>query len=346
MKKDKLSGLTQKKKQSKKNAQDYIVISAYCSKERTILMPIKIPGDLPARHALESENIFVMTEEKASSQDIRPLEIAIVNLMPTKIATETQLLRVLGNTPLQVNITLVRMANHEARNTPSDHLERFYQTFEQLRHRPLDGLIVTGAPVEHLDFKEVNYWNEIVDIMNYAHETVYSTLYICWAAQAALFHNYGIPKYALPEKISGVFPHRLLRQNCPLFRGFDDTLHMPHSRHTEIRRVDVDAVGQVDILLESAEAGPAILMAEEGRHIYVTGHLEYDADTLDGEYQRDLGKGLNPKVPANYYPDNNPACPPLVNWRAHAHLFFSNWLNYYVYQGTPYDIQTLAKGDA
>ena len=307
-------------------------------------MPIRIPGDLPARQALEGENIFVMTEEKAVSQDIRPLDIAIVNLMPTKIATETQLLRVLGNTPLQVNITLLRMAGHEARNTPADHLERFYQTFEQTRHRTFDGMIITGAPVEHLDFQDVTYWNEVTDIMDYAVENAYSTLYICWAAQAALYRYYQVPKYALPEKLSGVFPHTVLARNYPLFRGFDDVVHIPHSRHTEIRRSDLDAVKGLEVLAESPDAGPAVLMAGGGRQVYITGHLEYDADTLDGEYRRDEGKGLNPIPPANYYPGNNPAFAPQVNWRAHAHLFFSNWLNYYVYQGTPYDIHDIAKG--
>lgn len=306
-------------------------------------MPIKIPADLPACHALEQENIFVMTDERATTQDIRPLEIVIVNLMPTKIVTETQLLRLLGNSPLQVNVTLLRTAEHISRNTPVAHLERFYQTFSEIRHRTFDGMIVTGAPVEHLPFHEVDYWNELRGIMDYASANVYSTLYICWAAQAGLYHFHGIPKYALPRKVSGVYKHRVLRSGCRLFRGFDDSFTMPHSRHTEIRSEDIQAVSSLNILANSPEAGLAIVEEQDGSRIFVTGHMEYEAGTLDKEYQRDLGRGLNPDIPVNYYPDDDPSRAPQVSWRAHAHLFFSNWLNYYVYQETPFLLQSIRK---
>jgi homoserine O-succinyltransferase len=305
-------------------------------------MPIKIPGDLPARHALESENIFVMTEERAVTQDIRPLEIAIVNLMPTKIATETQLLRVLGNSPLQVNITLVRMSGRESKNTPPEHLERFYQTFDQIRHRAFDGMIITGAPVEHLDFHEVDYWDEIVAIMDYTSINSFSTLYICWAAQAALRHYYNVPKHALPKKLSGVFAHQVMVKNCRLFRGFDEEFFIPHSRYTELRRADLEKINSLHILAQSPQAGFAIMQAGNGSRIFITGHLEYDANTLDLEYHRDMDKGLNPDIPVNYYKSDNPALPPQMAWRAHAHLFFSNWLNYYVYQDTPYDLNAIS----
>ena len=299
-------------------------------------MPIRIPADLPARHALEQENIFVMTEERAMTQDIRPLEIVIVNLMPTKIATETHLLRVLGNTPVQVNITLLRTAEHVSANTPSLHLDRFYQTFEEIRDRRFDGMIVTGAPVELLEFDRVDYWEELSRIMAYATRHIYSTLYICWAAQAALYHHYRVPKHALDAKLSGVFSHRVLQPGCSLFRGFDDVFHAPHSRHTEVRRADLELRPELEILAESDEAGVAVVQAHGGRQIFMTGHLEYDRETLDQEYRRDVRRGLSPQPPAHYYPGDDPTQTPSMCWRAHAHLFYSNWLNYYVYQSTPY----------
>lgn len=307
-------------------------------------MPIKIPADLPARAALESENIFVMTEDRAVRQDIRPLEIVIVNLMPTKIATETQLLRLLGNSPLQVNITLLRTAAHESKNTPQRHLERFYKTFSEIRHRSFDGMIVTGAPVEHLPFEDVDYWQELLEIMTYACARVYSTLYLCWAAQAALYHFYRLPKYILPAKISGVFCHEVLHPECRLFRGFDDEFLAPHSRHTEVRAEDVLREPQLRILAESGEAGLALVESVDHSQVFMTGHLEYDRGTLDAEFLRDRNKGLNPLVPRHYYPGDNPEAMPLMTWRAHAHLFYSNWLNYYVYQETPFSLTAIARG--
>lgn len=304
-------------------------------------MPIKIPEQLPARPILEGENIFVMTENRANRQDIRPLEIAIVNLMPTKIATETQLLRVLGNSPLQVNITLIRAEGHESRNTAQQHLERFYKTFSQVRHHSFDGMIITGAPVEQLPFEAVDYWDELAAIMDYAVSNVHSTLYICWGAQAGLYHHYGIPKHALQQKIFGVFEHRVTRPNNMLFRGFDDVFTAPHSRHTEVRREDLARVDGLEILAESDEAGVLVAGTPDGRNLFITGHLEYDGDTLDAEYRRDVDKGLPIAVPARYYPDDNPARSPVVSWRAHAHLFYANWLNYVVYQETPYQLDAI-----
>ena len=305
-------------------------------------MPIKIPAELPAYRALDGENIFVMTDERADEQDIRPLEIVIVNLMPTKISTETQLLRLLGNSPLQVNITLLRTAEHVSTHTPVQHLERFYQTFEEIRHRSFDGMVVTGAPVEHLPFESVDYWGELLRIMEYTRQHVYSTLYICWAAQAALHHFYGVPKYALPAKLSGIFEHRVLHPSCRLFRGFDDRFHAPHSRNTEVRANDVAAVPELNILAESDEAGLTLVESRDHSQVFMTGHLEYDRETLDEEYRRDQGKGLEPAVPAHYYPGDDSTRTPPMTWRAHAHLFYSNWLNYYVYQETPYRLQNLA----
>ncbi|MBQ1539046.1 MAG: homoserine O-succinyltransferase [Desulfovibrio sp.] len=306
-------------------------------------MPINIPSDLPARAALEQENIFVMTEERATSQDIRPLDIVIVNLMPTKITTETQLLRVLGNTPIQVDITLLRTAEHVSKHTPLEHLDRFYKTFDEIKDRHFDGMIVTGAPVEHLPFEDVDYWKELLRIMNYASTGhVFSTLYICWAAQAALYHFYGIPKHDLPSKRFGVFEHDVLEPTCNLFRGFDDVFHAPHSRHTEVRAKDVRKVPELNLLAESREAGLAMVERFDHSQVFMTGHLEYDRNTLDKEYKRDLAKGLPINMPRHYYPGDNPDATPVVNWRAHAHLFFSNWLNYYVYQETPYSF-TLPK---
>ena len=307
-------------------------------------MPINIPSDLPARAALEQENIFVMTEERATSQDIRPLDIVIVNLMPTKITTETQLLRVLGNTPIQIGITLLRTAEHVSKHTPLDHLERFYKTFDEIKDRHFDGMIVTGAPVEHLPFEDVDYWKELLKIMNYASTGhVFSTLYICWAAQAALYHFYGIPKHDLPSKRFGVFEHDVLEPTCNLFRGFDDVFHAPHSRHTEVRAKDVRRIPELNILAESREAGLALVERFDHSQVFMTGHLEYDRNTLAKEYKRDLAKGLPINMPRHYYPGDNPDATPVVNWRAHAHLFFSNWLNYYVYQETPYSFTLGAK---
>ncbi|MEG2171718.1 MAG: homoserine O-succinyltransferase [Desulfovibrionaceae bacterium] len=301
-------------------------------------MPINIPVDLPARQALENENIFVMTDARAVHQDIRPLEIVIVNLMPTKIATETQLLRLLGNSPLQVNVTLLRTAEHTSKNTPLQHLERFYKTFDEICHSSFDGMIVTGAPVEHLEFEHVDYWPELLGIMQYATNHVYSTLYICWAAQAALYHHYAVPKYRLPKKISGVFEHKVLHPSCSLFRGFDDIFYAPHSRHTEVRCEDVEKIDSLTVLCYSQQAGLAVVESRDKSQVFVTGHLEYDRDTLAGEYQRDSLRGLQPAIPENYYPHNNPMAVPQMRWRAHAHLFYSNWLNYYVYQEAPFTL--------
>lgn len=304
-------------------------------------MPIKIPASLPAAAALEQEKIFVMTEDRAVRQDIRPIRIAIVNLMPTKIATETQLLRLLSNTPLQIDITLLRPERHVSKNTSADHLARFYTTFSRVRNQKFDGIIVTGAPVELLEFEDVDYWAELQDIMDYSAQNAFSTLYICWGAQAALYHHYGVPKYALPEKKFGVFRHRLLARTKKIFRGFDDEFYMPHSRHTEVRAEDINAVPQLEILADSEEAGVTIVRAKKHRSIFVTGHFEYDADTLAKEYFRDVDKGLSINIPDNYFPDNDPANGPKVIWRAHAHLFFSNWLNYHVYQETPFELTAI-----
>ncbi len=304
-------------------------------------MPIKIPTDLPARLALENENIFVMTDDRANTQDIRPLEIVIVNLMPTKIATETQLLRLLGNSPIQVNITLLRTKAHESKNTPAQHLERFYKTFDALADSSFDGMIVTGAPVEHLPFEEVDYWEELRTIMEYAKRHVYSTLYICWAAQAALYHFFHVPKYILPQKVSGVYEHHILHPECRLFRGFDDIFYAPHSRKTEIRAEDVLQVPDLRILAASREAGLAIVENRDHSQVFITGHLEYDRDTLDAEYHRDIGRNLNPLLPEHYYPNDDTDSVPTMRWRAHAHLFYSNWLNFYVYQETPFSLSAI-----
>ena len=307
-------------------------------------MPINIPADLPARSKLEEEKIFVMTEDRARVQDIRPLHIAIVNLMPTKVATETQLLRLLGNSPVQVDITLIKAENHVSKNTSADHLERFYTTFSQVRGRKIDGMIITGAPVEQLPFAEVDYWDELAAIMDYSRTHVFSTLYICWGAQAGLFHHYGIDKHPLPEKMFGVFPHRVNSRFDPIFRGFDDVFNMPHSRHTEIRRDEVAAAPDLEILAESPEAGVCVIKTRGQRQFYITGHMEYDADTLAAEYWRDVGKGLAIEAPRNYFPDNDPTRTPLVSWRAHANLFYSNWLNFYVYQDTPFELEAIGTG--
>ena len=304
-------------------------------------MPVKIPTTLPARATLERENIFVMDEERAIHQDIRPLRVAILNLMPTKIATETQLLRLLSNSALQVEVTLLHTATHDSKNTDAEHLLTHYLTFNDVRHEKFDGLIVTGAPVEQMRFEEVDYWKELTRIFDWAETNVESTLYICWGAQAGLYHRYRVPKYDLPHKMFGVYEHRLLSRTESLLRGFDDIFLAPHSRHTEIRRADVEKIGDLNILAESDEAGLYILGTKDGRHIFVTGHSEYDPLTLKGEYDRDVSKGLPIHVPQNYYPNNDPAQIPNVRWRGHANLLFSNWLNYYVYQVTPYDVNQI-----
>jgi homoserine O-succinyltransferase/O-acetyltransferase len=302
-------------------------------------MPIKIPDLLPAKEILQSENIFVMGEQRAIHQDIRPLQIAVLNLMPTKIVTETQLLRLLGNTPLQVEVTLVRTSSYQSKNTPEEHMLTFYKTFDQIKDDKFDALIITGAPIEHLAFEQVDYWQELEEIMDWGLENVFALLYICWGAQAALYHQFGIPKYPLPAKQFGVFPHNVLDKNARLLRGFDDVFYAPHSRHTEIRRADIDRIPELKILAESDEAGVYIVGTNDGRQIFVTGHSEYDPLTLKREYDRDAAAGLPIAVPVNYYPGNDPSKAPVVSWRGHAHLLFANWINYYVYQETPYDIQ-------
>lgn len=299
-------------------------------------MPVKIPSTLPARATLEAENVFVMGEERAAHQDIRPMRVAILNLMPTKIATETQLLRLLGNSALQVDVTLLHTASHASKNTDADHLLKHYTTFDRIRDEKFDGLIITGAPVEQMEFEEVDYWPEIAAIIDWAETAVSSTFNICWGAQAALYRRYGIPKHPLPRKMFGVFEHRTLAPTDRLLRGFDDTFHAPHSRHTEVRREDIDRVSEVEILAESDESGVYIVGSRDGRHFFVTGHSEYDPLTLKAEYERDLARGLPIDVPRNYYPGDDPSKPPLVRWRGHASLLFANWLNYYVYQVTPF----------
>ena len=304
-------------------------------------MPIKIPDALPAKEILSNENIFVMGEDRAIHQDIRPLKIGILNLMPTKIATETQLLRLLGNSALQVEITLLRTQTYQSKNTPEEHLLNFYQTFEQVKDEKYDGFIITGAPVEQMAFEEVDYWEELETILDWSRTHVYSTFHICWGAQAGLYHRYGIPKYPLPAKQFGVFPHQIKRKNVKLLRGFDDLFYVPHSRHTEIRRPDIIKVPELEILAESEEAGVYIVASLDGRQIYVTGHSEYDPFTLKNEYERDVKLGLPITVPKNYYPGDDPATAPLVRWRGHANLLYVNWLNYYVYQETPFNLGDL-----
>ncbi len=304
-------------------------------------MPIRIPDNLPAAETLTNENIFIMTEDRASHQDIRPLEIVILNLMPTKIVTETQLLRLIGNSPLQVNVTLLRMRSHTSKNTSEEHLATFYKTFDDIREERFDGLIITGAPVEQMDFEEVNYWEELKAIMDWSKHNVFATLHICWAAQAGLYYHYGVPKYPLAQKMFGVFPHTVNIRNIKLLRGFDDVFFAPHSRHTEIKREDIEKVPELMILSESSEAGVYIVQSRDGRQTFVTGHSEYDPLTLKTEYDRDIGRGLDIQVPRNYYPDDDPQKMPVVRWRGHANLLFCNWLNYYVYQETPYNLNDL-----
>lgn len=305
-------------------------------------MPIKIPNNLPASQILSNENIFVMDANRASHQDIRPLKIAILNLMPTKISTETQLLRLLGNTPLQIEVTLLQTKTYESKNTSSEHLGSFYSYFEDVKDQRFDGLIITGAPIETLEFEDVDYWDELTQIMDWSKTNVFSTLHICWGAQAGLYYHYGIQKYLLPEKAFGVFEHHLEHSYVKLFRGFDDTFYAPHSRHTSIHRELIDAHPDLEVMASSLEAGVYIVMAQEGRQIFVTGHSEYDPETLKGEYDRDVSQGKPINVPLNYYPNDDPTQPPVVRWRGHANLLFSNWLNYYVYQETPFELSDAA----
>jgi homoserine O-succinyltransferase len=300
-------------------------------------MPVKISNTLPARAILEAENVFVMGMDRAEHQDIRPLQVAILNLMPTKIATETQLLRLLGNSSLQVDVTLLHTVTHEAKNTDADHLLTHYESLESIRDRKFDGLVITGAPVEQMEFEEVDYWPELVEIMDWAETNVESIFHICWGAQAGLYHRYGIPKYALHAKMFGVFEHNTLQPTEKLLRGFDDVFLAPHSRHTEIRRADIEKVPELQILAESDKAGVYIVGTKDGRHLFITGHSEYDPLTLKGEYDRDVRKGLPINVPDNYFPGNDPSRFPQVRWRGHANLLYANWLNYYVYQVTPFD---------
>ena len=304
-------------------------------------MPIKIADKLPATKQLSKENIFVMTEKRAARQDIRPLKIAIVNLMPEKIKTETQLLRLLSNSPLQVEVDLIQMSSHTSKNTSEEHLSAFYKEFGDIKNSKYDGMIITGAPVENIAFEEVDYWQELSEIMEWSKTHVTSTLHICWAAQAGLYYHYNIPKYPLPEKCSGVFRHKVRRTTAKLVRGFDNVFYAPHSRHTEVRAEDIQKVSELEILADSSEAGVYIVTTKKGRQIFVMGHSEYDADTLKNEYLRDLDKGLNPKIPANYFLNNNPKNKPVIRWRSHAHLLFANWLNYFVYQITPYNIDDI-----
>ncbi|MBR6334540.1 MAG: homoserine O-succinyltransferase [Clostridia bacterium] len=308
-------------------------------------MPIKIPNGLPAAEILLNENIFVMNETRASTQDIRPLQILLLNLMPTKIDTETQLSRLLGNTPLQVELTLIHTKSHKSKNTSEEHLLSFYQVFDDVKDNNYDGMIITGAPVENLEFEEVEYWDELCSIMEWSKSHVYSTFHICWGAQAALYYHYGINKYLLDSKLFGVFPHTADYKKSILLRGFDDIFYMPHSRHTGINREDIEKEDKIKILASSPAAGPAIMMTKNGRQIFITGHAEYDQYTLDKEYRRDLMAGKEIKKPVNYYANDDPSCPPVVSWRSHANLLYSNWLNYFVYQSTPYNLSDILNSD-
>ena len=304
-------------------------------------MPIKIPNELPAVRTLEEENIFVMTQTRAITQDIRPLKILILNLMPTKIDTETQLSRLLGNTPLQVEIELIHTSTHKSRNVSEEHLLAFYKEFSEVKDRYFDGLIITGAPVEKMDFEDVEYWGELTEIMEWSKTHVHSTLHICWGAQAGLYYHFGIKKHLMDEKLSGVYPHTVDYKRSILFRGFDEVFYVPHSRYTTVRREDVEKIPDLKILASSEEAGVYAVITPRGKQVFLTGHSEYDADTLGKEYRRDKALGINPKVPKNYYPDDDDTKAPMVSWRAHATLLFTNWLNYFVYQTTPYDIDKI-----
>ena len=304
-------------------------------------MPIRIPNDLPAAEVLQQENIFVMTQTRATTQDIRPLEIVVLNLMPTKIVTETQLTRLLGNTPLQVHLELMHTQSHRSKNVTQEHLLTFYKSFEELKDRKFDGMVITGAPVEHMEFEDVDYWDELCRIMEWSKTHVHSTFHICWGAQAGLYYHYGIKKQPLPEKLFGVYPHKADYKRSILLRGFDDTFYVPHSRHTTVLREDIEAVPGLKILASSAEAGVYAVMNKEGHQIFITGHAEYDPLTLQAEYLRDKALGMDIHVPENYYPNDDETREPIVRWRGHANLLFSNWLNYFVYQTTPYDIMSI-----
>ncbi len=304
-------------------------------------MPIRIPVTLPAAATLESENIFVMDEQRASHQDIRPLKIVLLNLMPKKIETETQILRLLSNTPLQVDIELLQAATHVSKNTSEEHLLTFYKTFSDIKDQKFDGMIITGAPIELMDYQDVDYWQELCEIMEWTKTNVFSTLHICWGAQAGLYYHYGIPKYALNQKMFGVFPHKVLQHNHQLVRGFDDVFYVPHSRHTEVRKEDILRCDQLEILTESEISGVHIVASKDGRQFFVTGHSEYDLYTLANEYFRDVKKKMKIQLPYHYFPDDNPEKLPNFIWKSHANLMFSNWLNYFVYQQTPYNLETL-----
>lgn len=309
-------------------------------------MPIRIPNDLPAAEILQQENIFVMTHTRAITQDIRPLELVVLNLMPTKIATETQLTRLLGNTPLQVHLELMHTTSHESKNVTPEHLLSFYKSFDELKDRKFDGMVITGAPVEQMPFEEVDYWDELCEIMEWSKTHVHSTFHICWSAQAGLYYHFGIQKHNLPKKLFGVYPHHADYKRSILLRGFDDTFYVPHSRHTTVCREDIEAVPELKILASSEQAGVYAVMSKEGHQIFITGHAEYDPLTLEAEYLRDKKLGKPISVPENYYPDDDDTKPPIVRWRGHANLLFSNWLNYFVYQTTPYDIMTIGSGEA
>lgn len=304
-------------------------------------MPLNLPDKLPAIEILKRENIFVIDNSRASRQDIRPLKIVILNLMPIKITTETDLVRLLSNTPLQLDIQFMKLKSHTPKNTPIEHMMMFYRDFEDMKDEKFDGMIITGAPVETFEFEEVTYWDEITTIFDWARTHVTSTLYICWAAQAGLYYHYGIPKYNLPKKMFGVFPHTSLMPKLPIFRGFDDVFYIPHSRHTEIRKEDILQNQALTVIAESVQSGVGIVMARNGREFFITGHIEYAPDTLDKEYKRDVGIRTDVEIPVNYYPNDDYHLSPLVTWRAHANLFYNNWINYYVYQETPFDISKI-----
>ena len=304
-------------------------------------MPLNLPNNLPAIELLKQESIFVIDNERASTQDIRPLKIAVVNLMPIKITTETDLIRLLSNTPLQIELDFIKLKSHTSKNTPIEHLQMFYKDFDAIKDTKYDGMIITGAPVEKFEFEDVTYWSEITTIFDWARHHVTSTLYICWAAQAGLYHFYGVPKYELDAKMFGVFKHTVSDKTNPIFRGFDDEFFVPHSRHTEVRREDIEKVSEIKIISESQDAGVYMVMARGGREFFITGHSEYAPNTLDDEYKRDVNKGLDIHVPDNYYRNDDPTQGPIVRWRSHANLLFTNWLNYFVYQETPYDISRI-----
>ncbi len=304
-------------------------------------MPLRIPDKLPAINILKKENIFVMDDTRAHTQDIRPLRIIILNLMPLKITTETDLVRLLSNTPLQIDVTFLKLKSHTPKNTPIEHMMMFYKGFEALENEKFDGMIITGAPVENYEYEEVGYWKEITGIFEWAKSHVTSTLYICWAAQAGLYYHYGVPKYPLKKKMFGIFEQHCLKPLLPIFRGFDDMFYMPHSRHTEIRKEDILKDTRLSLIAESDESGASVIMANGGREFFITGHMEYAPNTLDQEYRRDMGKRDDVDMPRNYYRDDNPENGPVVRWRAHANLFFTNWINYYVYQETPFDINLI-----